>query len=368
MHKEDVDEIKKASEKLRELLHNGASIELINGAVSALEDVAGTHLKPTSTMRDIFEMALVVITLALGARTFLIQPMKIPTGSMQPTLWGVTYENLKDTPDFQIPSDFKRYVDKWVYGISYHQLIAQCDGELRAIEPIKRICPFISKQRFLIGNMWHTLWFPPTTLSTPGTASEQALIASGVHMGQRFKKGEDVIKLKVKTGDYLFVNRLIYNFKKPERGEIVIFETRGIPGLQQDTFYIKRLIGLGGDTVSIGDDRHVVVNKTRIDAATPNFEIVYGFDPNSKYIPNTFFGHVNSKISRENGGFMTMLDGFQDASKSYTLPEEHALVMGDNTMNSYDSRAWGAFPESKIIGRAGFVYWPISERWSWGYR
>ena len=37
-------------------------------------------------------------------------------------------------------------------------------------------------------------------------------------------------------------------------------------------------------------------------------------------------------------------------------------------MNSFDSRAWGDFERKKIIGRSGFIYWPVSERWSWGYR
>jgi signal peptidase I len=41
--------------------------------------------------------------------------------------------------------------------------------------------------------------------------------------------------------------------------------------------------------------------------------------------------------------------------------------MGDNTLNSSDSRYWGDFPEEKVIGKSFFVYWPLTERFGWGY-
>ena len=50
------------------------------------------------------------------------------------------------------------------------------------------------------------------------------------------------------------------------------------------------------------------------------------------------------------------------------MPDDHYLAFGDNTMNSHDGRAWGAFPQEKLVGRASFVFWPISERFGWGYR
>jgi type IV secretory pathway protease TraF len=42
--------------------------------------------------------------------------------------------------------------------------------------------------------------------------------------------------------------------------------------------------------------------------------------------------------------------------------------MGDNTMNSFDSRGWGAFPATNVIGKSFFVYWPITDRFGWGHR
>ena len=368
---EEAVQIREKADILYKALHENKSKEEIDSAVEALEKDACAYIKPypNATLRDTFEVALVAVAIALAARTFLIQPMKIPTSSMQPTLYGVTAENLKDTPNSKIPNFLGRFIDTWVYGIDYHHLVAKCDGTLSAVEKPQTVLPFVKKQRFLIGNEWHTLWFPPTSLPASGSAVDyQALIYSDVQIGQSFKKGEDVIKLKVKTGDHLFVNRLLYNFRKPKRGEIIIFETSGIQGLQQDTFYIKRLVGTEGDNIRIGDDRHLIVNDKRVDASTPHFEIIYGFDPSQPYVPNCYFGHVNAKVSRENNNYMRMLPEFEDSTTTFHVRPKHALAMGDNTMNSFDSRAWGDFETSKIIGRSGFVYWPISERWGWGYR
>ena len=70
--------------------------------------------------------------------------------------------------------------------------------------------------------------------------------------------------MKVSAGDHLFVDRLTYNFRKPRRGEIVVFETLGIPQTDRDMyrippdeFYIKRLVGLSGETISLKQDYEV---------------------------------------------------------------------------------------------------------------
>ena len=71
-----------------------------------------------------------------------------------------------------------------------------------------------------------------------------------------FEPGEDVFKFCVKTGDHLFVDRMVYNFRKPQRGEIIVFETKGIEYMQREgtdnQFYIKRLVGFDGESLCIG--------------------------------------------------------------------------------------------------------------------
>jgi signal peptidase I len=49
------------------------------------------------------------------------------------------------------------------------------------------------------------------------------------------------------------------------------------------------------------------------------------------------------------------------------IPKDYFMVMGDNTMNSLDSRAWGWFPSEYVIGKAFFVYWPLTSRFGTGY-
>ncbi|MCL4788246.1 MAG: S26 family signal peptidase, partial [Verrucomicrobia bacterium] len=73
----------------------------------------------------------------------------------------------------------------------------------------------------------HTLWFPPDYGAPPtGTLEMRAELTPRV---DSFRNGEQVVRLKVQSGDHLFVDRLTYNFRKPRRGEIVVFETSGTP-------------------------------------------------------------------------------------------------------------------------------------------
>jgi len=58
---------------------------------------------------------------------------------------------------------------------------------------------------------------------------------------------------------------------------------------------------------------------------------------------------------------------FQNHSDGVLIPKGHYMVMGDNTVNSLDSRAWGYFPATAVIGKSFFVYWPITERFGSGY-
>jgi signal peptidase I len=64
-------------------------------------------------------------------------------------------------------------------------------------------------------------------------------------------------------GDRIFVNKFIYRFKKPERGDIIVFTTRGIPGLDRKKDYIKRLVGLPGETIEI-ENGNIYINEQLI--------------------------------------------------------------------------------------------------------
>ncbi len=331
---------------------------------SNLETVANENLRPypNAAWRENIEVLLVTGAVVLALRTFFFQPMAIPSGSAQPTLWGIHYENLKGRSDATIPDRLTRFIDFWWSGIHYFDVVAESDGEL-LIEQPRTVFPFVKRQTLRIGGRPHHLWFVPEDVA--GSRS-----GAGLWNGQVFHRGEEVLKLKAVSGDHLFVNRMTYNFRRSKRGEIIVFESHGIPGLIPDTHYIKRLVAMNGDRVRIGNDRHLIINGERLDASTPFFENVYGFDPKEPPKPDHYSGHVNKFVASQTderlGHVVAPL--FQDEKAEFVVPRNHYLAMGDNTMNSHDGRNWGSFPQEKVVGKAGFVFWPISSRFGWAYR
>jgi signal peptidase I len=135
--------------------------------------------------------------------------------------------------------------------------------------------------------------------------------------------------------------------------------------LQQDTYYIKRLVGLENDKITIGDDHHLVINGVRLDASIHPFENVYTFG--EAYQENHYFGHVNQQVASKISPNANVAPLFPDKEAFEIVPKGHYMVMGDNTMNSFDSRGWGSFPREKVIGKSSFVYWPLSSRFGWSH-
>jgi signal peptidase I len=356
-------------------------------AMENLGEAAENRIKPYphAGYRENVEVFLVALAVAMGIRTFFLQPFKIPTGSMQPTLFGVT-----STPDVyghrgepeQIdPAQLERpkgwaAVTDWFKGTSYIDIKAKVDGELE-ISPPKKIAIFSIYHNIKIGGVSHSLWFPP---DYGGQSLEQR---AGIRNGQYFKQGEQVVKMKIVNGDHLFVDRLTYNFRPPERGEIVVFETKGIPedyrrmyatqrpdgGIEPipaDIFYIKRLVGIGPEKIEVGADRHLRINGKRLEASTPHFEKVYGFDPNKPPQDSHYSGHVGDTFQLGGKEIRAGMAPFFQGG-AVDIPAGYCMMMGDNTMNSLDSRYWGYIPASSVIGKSFFVYWPLSERFGWGY-
>jgi signal peptidase I len=295
---------------------------------------------------------------------------------MQPTLFGVT-----STPDFSrgleepsagnanlvFPTGWQRVRD-WFAGISYLDVKAKVDGPLERVDKPFAILIFNIYQTLQIGGVTHWILFPPDYGSV--TLEQRA----GLRRGALYKKGDDVVRMRISSGDHLFVDRVSYNFRRPQRGEIVVFDTHGLVGVTPDTFYIKRLVGLGDETLALKQAYivtgipgfgtvpvgHLVVNGKQITASDPGFQNVYSYYGAARgtetlaYKDNHYFGHG-------------MIGNLQPGSEFNVTPN-HYFVMGDNTMNSSDSRYWGDFPESQVIGKSFFVYWPITDRFGWNYR
>jgi signal peptidase I len=354
-----------ALNEIQTAIQSGLARAELRKEMDKLEESANKWLKPypNAQWRENVEVFLVALAVAMGIRTFFVQPFKIPTGSMQPTLYGVTSDNLLKKPDFQIPTGLER-VRQWFEGISYIELKAKTSGTLDRITPPVGIRVINFWQKVYIGGVAHTIWFPPDYgQATLGDSQRAAL-----QLGRRYEKGDQVIRLKVRAGDHLFVDRMTYNFRKPKRGEIVVFQTAGIQLLPQDQFYIKRLVALGGERVQIGDDRHLRINGVRLDARDQYFENVYSFDPQTPPRDSEFSGHVNQTVADANRFPGMLAPLFPNANAVQTTSPDGYMVMGDNTVNSFDSRGWGEFPAGNVIGKSYFVYWPISSRFGWGHR
>jgi len=366
---EAIQHVEKAIADLRNTLRSNANRYVLDAKMTEFEAAANQWLKryPNAGLRENVEVLLVAIAVVMGIRTFFLLNFKIPTGSMQPTLFGITHENFIDRPEVQFPNAVQRFFTYWYRGLSHTHVVAQDTGQLRIIdEQPMRFLLFNVRQRFQIGNVVHTIWFPPDSVFR-----RAGLIGpDGGPISKVFARGEDVMKLKVISGDYLFVDRLSYNFRRPTRGEIIVFETKGInhPQISGD-FYIKRLVAMGGEQVRIGNDRHLVINGKRLDASTPHFEHVYSFDPRQMPDDSRYSGHLNDAV-----GYVGLAPLFRDAGVTQTVRPNHYMVMGDNTVNSSDSRTWGDFPRESVIGKSFFVYWPIGSqdgrdsRFGWGTR
>ena len=222
-----------------------------------LEFAANKWLKPypNAVWRENVEVLLVAIAVAMGIRTFFIQPFKIPTGSMQPTLYGVTSE-----PDFSSGSSIGT---AWM---TRTKIQAEINSQLKLQQTMKiptglgahsRI-GFMAFPTFILSlrpmavdgsveDPGRLHFFPSTSTSNlPGRGTPfgfrrimarnrwsiaPACAAKHESWSRVFHKGDDVIKLRVQAGDHLFVDRLTYNFRPPKRGEIVVFDTHGITSL-----------------------------------------------------------------------------------------------------------------------------------------
>lgn len=124
--------------------------------------------------------------------------------------------------------------------------------------------------------------------------------------------------------EYLLTDKVSYKLGGPRRGDVIIFQAPK----HEEYDYIKRIIGLPGETVSVKGGE------------------VY----------------VNDQLLQENylpGELKTQGGGFLKEGQNIPVPEGHYFVLGDNRSQSSDSRDWGPVPEKNVVGRAWFRYWPL---------
>jgi signal peptidase I len=348
-------------------IDSNAGEDALRKQMTQLEEAAAKWIKPypNAEWRENIEVFLVAIVVAMAIRTFFLQPFKIPTGSMEPTLYGIETTDLRDEPNFKMPGTLARFWDVIYRGTTYHEVIAPEDGQVMGASALEHKFGFINKQTLWVQYAGQDRNTPITIWCGPDGRSDRSGRTVGLDrtlVQPVFSKGEPIVRFKETTGDHLFVDRFSYNFRRPRRGDVIVFKTRGIEGIpDQDQFYIKRLVGLPGETISIGEDQHARINGQRLDASTPHFENIYGFDTNApprEGSTGQYNGHVLEPASMY----------LPSAGSSIEIPPRHFVAFGDNTLNSLDSRYWGPLPEENVIGKSFFVYWPISSRFGWGQR
>lgn len=143
-------------------------------------------------------------------------------------------------------------------------------------------------------------------------------------VGQRTQVSGESMETTLSDGDHLIVDKISYRFNDPQRYDIIVFPYR----LEKNTYYIKRIIGLPGETVQIVNG-YVYINGVQLDE------------------------HYGNEVMEEAGL----------AAEPITLGADEYFVLGDNRNNSQDSRAAnvGVIHRDEILGRAWVRIWPISD-------
>ena len=286
----------------------------------------------------------------MGARALFLQPFKIPTGSMQPTLFGIHFP---DEKEIEVPNVFKRIYDYANYSIRYTDVVIEENGYYKGIER-KNPFYFFPYCNVKIGNKTYKIPGEPGNVKKWLAYYRKAYY--DIDDFRYFSKGQVLLRGKHILGDHLFVDRVRFNFTEPERGDLTVFVTDGIRDAMgkslRGRYYIKRLVGLPGDTLRITDRKLYVKKKGADDfrvideTIRPAFGRLYSFKGGYK-------GYSHSPYSQ----FLV------DETDTYTLGDDEYFLLGDNSENSQDSRYWGIVPRKNIVGRANIVYWPFSRRW-----
>lgn len=157
----------------------------------------------------------------------------------------------------------------------------------------------------------------------------------------------------LEVGDFILVNKYAYGVRlpvigtkildvdDPQRGEVMVF----IPP-HEDKYYIKRVIGLPGDTVRY-DDKNLYINGELIER---EFVEEIAIDTNIGELAGTLYTETINGIEHP----VQFIDaaGSRRTRTNWVVPNGHYFMMGDNRDNSSDSREWGVVPETEIVGKA----------------
>jgi signal peptidase I len=331
----------------------------------------GNRLFPPSPWdgwRENVEVFVVAAIMALAIRTFFLQPFKIPTGSMEPTLLGIEPKPTTVLP----PNPLYQVYDFLIHGRTYSRVVTKQGGHIVDMKS---------------GTM--TIWFEYTDLTLQDdqgrTETDRIWIRKqdvemklGITYDKTYQPGDVIANYVTQTGDQVLVDKVTYNFRGPARGDVIIFKTSGIPGLEHELGpdqegsedFIKRCLGFAGEVIEVKPPI-VYINGDPAQGATaftheftqtpaypggppyPGYSLVPWDDPRP--------GNSCTGVTKDTTRSFSFFD--QDNSQTYYVPENSYWAMGDNSPDSKDSRYWGGVPRQNLVGRGYFVFWPFTPRW-----
>jgi len=394
----DAAELRVRTDELRQRYRAHTEAASLLQAIDALEPVlrrTGGAIYPKSALVENVEFFLVAAIVIIGVRTYFVQPFKIPTNSMWPSYYGMTPEVYTNRTDE--PGPLAVAARTVAYGAWAHRLNAPRDGEILLPIDSEQTRGFFYNQ-VVPGRTW--LVFPtqlkeftlfvgdrPVTVRVPldfdfdwvigeaffpsrGQFTKAGLgerlrdmIAAGqtevrsiggqrvhcIRTGRTVRAGDRVLAFDEITGDQLFVDRISYHFVQPQVGRGFVFFTGNIPGIQQvygEQYFIKRLVGVPGDTLEI-----------KPPVLWRNGAPITGADAFVKNARRSdrYQGYVFGPEARAQ---YLLAPG-----DKVTVPDRAFFAMGDNSNNSFDGRYWGFVPAKEVIGRPLFIYFPLSKRW-----
>ena len=365
-----------------------AKLKLVIEETEAVLRETGGAIYPRGSLVENIEFFVVAAIVILGIRTYFVQPFKIPTNSMWPTYYGMKGENLP--PGANTPNVLEKAFRLAAFGAQRKEVIAPKDGEVKA--------DFFSQTgqmayRVVEGRSWFV--FPaklkeytfyvdsaPVTLRVPldfhdfdrlvretffgdeakfaanfmtlamAPDAESGMIkmteetnglrpVRRIKLGKTVRTGDVVLRFDLLTGDQLLVDRMSYHFMRPRVGSGFVFRTVNIPGIGEDQYYIKRLVGVPGDVLEVKEP-FLYRNGQPITGSA-----AFGLNATRSGL---YRGYVNG------GNYLAKND-------TLTVPANRFFAMGDNSKDSADGRYWGFVPDKDVVGRPILIYYPFTKRW-----
>ena len=326
------------AEQLGQAARKSGSVKDMNRAGDAIAAACEKIVPERShkKLRENVEVIFVSIAAAMAIRAYFFQPFKIPTGSMQPTLYGIT---MQETPTLAMTNPLFKAANLILFGEKTGKtILAKNSGRIQTGVDRKG-----NRRPYFQPNPDHslTIFIGNTPHKIPAKLAYDNLL----RIGEDIRAGEPIARSAIrKSGDYILVNRLKYNFIRPKRGDITVFDTVDIehPQVREAAYYIKRMVGLPSESISVAD------GELRVDGQKPTnsrFDKIFSNDDYSGYqygsrtsVPRPLIGEPGDAIH---------------------LKDDEVLFFGDNTASSLDGRYFGAVKRKRILGPAFFVCWPL---------